>query len=154
MTFGLYFLSSELSNELFTVYYWIIFWFLVNDLALTFFKGYYNSRKGIIIDDMRKIAVKYLKFQFWIDFLNIGFLIIPYTTQAESGEAALFIPLFLTWIKKGKIQRELIYSIQYYKKVRTIMKLTFLSLDFLLIGHYGACAFLKIDFLLEAADVY
>ena len=154
MTFGLFFLSSELSNDLFTLYYWVFVGFYVIDMALTFVKGYYHRWKGIIIDDMHKMARRYLKFQFWIDLMTIGFLMIPYLSRSPNSELAFFVPLFLTWIKKYQIQHEFIHSIQYYKKLRILAKIFLLSCDLLLIGHYGACLFLKIDELLQANNVY
>lgn len=66
--------------DLGTIYlpiYVVILIFLVVDMVLSFFKGYYAFGKGKVIDDGLLVAVNYLKSQFYIDFLVVGIYIIP-----------------------------------------------------------------------------
>lgn len=76
--------------------------FLVVDMFLSFFKGYYVLGRAQIIDDPWEVLLHYLKYQFYFDITIIGIYIIPLFYQSFQVNFLQLIPICLLWIKKIK----------------------------------------------------
>jgi len=85
--------------------YILVLIFLLIDLALSFFKGYYAFGKGKVIDDGWSVVKNYLKTQFYIDFIVISVYSIPLFHEDFALNFMQLIPAALIWIKKFKYQR-------------------------------------------------
>jgi hypothetical protein len=81
--------------------------FMLVDILINFFKGYYNFGKGKIIDKPDKIVRNYLRSQFLFDILMIILYSIPLFYQSIDLNFLQLLTAGLVWIKKFKYQREI-----------------------------------------------
>ena len=84
--------------------YWLVVGFFGIDIGMGFHKGYYDKKKGKIIEDTRLIHRHYLTTQFYFDAVSLILLIIPRIVDQDNVDFIQLIPMLLLWIKKFKYQ--------------------------------------------------
>ena len=154
LAFGPRFLRAADVGTIYLPIYIIVLIFLVIDLVLSFFKGYYAFGKGKIVDDGWMVVNNYLRTQFYFDFLVVSIYTIPLFHEDFGLNFMQLVPAALIWIKKFKYQREGETTLQYKSTIRSLFTLTILSADVIMIANYGACIFIGMDALLYDKSYY
>jgi hypothetical protein len=78
LAFGVTFFEEELRlTSFYRPIYFSFLAFMVLDMILSFFKGYYSFGKGRVIEDYQKIMVNYLKTQFPYDLVTVLLYVVP-----------------------------------------------------------------------------
>lgn len=105
LAFGPRFFEEELQLTNFYLPVYLSFLaFILIDILINFFKGYYNYGKGKVVDDPKKIVKNYLKNQFPFDILMVLLYSIPLFHQSLDLNFLQLITAGLVWIKKFKYQ--------------------------------------------------
>jgi len=110
----------------------ILFFF---DIFLNFLTGYY--KKGLYVDIKKKIALHYLKKQFFLDLIPLIFLVLVYW-NGHSKYFSLFFMINIVKIKKifNKIEETFHLHLRFSSVLR-LFKLAFLIL---FLSHIAACS--------------
>jgi hypothetical protein len=78
VAFGPQFFENELQfTSSYRPVYIFFLSFLVLDILVSFFVGYYAFGKGKVVEDPKKIAIKYLTKQFILDIFTVLLYIVP-----------------------------------------------------------------------------
>jgi hypothetical protein len=115
------------------------------DIILSFNTGYVDEETGQFISDRRMIAVRYMKFWFWVDILaTIPFdAIIPFLVGSNSAQnlTAIRMIRFLRILRLGKVYKVLSKEgfISRLKINPQILQLFILIIEIFFVAHLFAC---------------
>ena len=106
------------------------------DIVLSFRKAYLDET-GSLIKDPKKIAIRYLKFYFWIDLVSA----IPFDNFSDSG-----LLRYISLVKTLRLLRlqGIINSIGYGPSTRAKIRIVQLVISLLILFHWTTCYFFNI----------
>lgn len=128
--------------------------FLLTDIVLSFFQGYYSAGRGRVVDDWREIIDHYLWRQFPFDVVVFVLYLVPLFYISYGVNFLQLITGGLLWVKKFRYQSQVTTYLQYSPVARVIFMVVSLFSDVLMMGNYGACIFIGIDLLLYNSNYY
>ena len=104
------------------------------DILLSFRRAYLNERSGKEIRDPKLIAIRYLKFYFWVDLLSA----IPFDMMANSGILSL-----ASLLKVFRLLRlhKIISFVGFDTDTRAKIRIVQLILTLVIIIHWITCYF-------------
>ena len=134
-TFGSEFFSDTSIQVIFFIDSLISLLFTI-DLILGFRKAYLDET-GTLIKDPKKIAIRYLKFYFWIDLVSA----IPFDNFSDSG-----LLRYISLVKVFRLLRmqKIINSIGYGQSTRAKIRIIQLVVSLLILFHWTTCYFFNI----------
>ncbi len=155
LAFGPHFFEEELQlSSIYLPVYLTFLVFMVVDMILSFFKGYYAFGKGKVVDEHGKIVRNNLRNQFPFDIVVVTLYAVPLFHQSLGWNFLQLFTAGLIWIKKFKYQNEVEVFLQYRPGIRAAFMLSILFIDVLMVGNYGACIFIGMDLFLYSESYY